>query len=156
LYQRLFEDWIGIVQTWGEQVAHAARGPDEWSKVRQALQSDSRIIPLFLLLGQAYARCTMSGLRYGGRLTETLIRRQSQVLARLQTIDSSSAHEQGMILRELADDARAFLREISELSLHEAQVLREELARADMAIQALASDGPKPRQEHARRWKAKP
>lgn len=152
-FQRLFEDWLSMAQMWGSQVPPATPGGDA---ARQAMQAGGGFLPLIALFGQAYMQCLSSGLRYGGRLTETMSRRQSEVLARMQAINPSSPAEQGAALRALADDARGFLREVSELSFQEAKLLQDELARTDMAIQALANDWQGMGESYARRWKAKP
>jgi hypothetical protein len=105
-------------------------------------------------MSQFYLVAAAGGLRYWRKLLQTHSAHQAAILrssaAAERDAKPSDKHD-----RVLADEIRAFLREIGEVSLQEARAFQVELEKlsAEMASgEEAAENSP----EYRRRWKAKP
>ena len=97
-------------------------------------------------MAQAGAIAAASALRYGSALAEIQSRYQSALMRAL--LDREGGDQ-----REVADDLRAWLREIGEAANQEARRLQADLDRlSELVAQITAADGPPPR---ARQHRAK-
>ncbi len=106
------------------------------------------------LMTQACLAGAASGVRYWRRIAETCASHQAGILKSLSAngIDSQlSEHER----RELADDIRAYFRELGDVSAQEARAFQMQLERLAQAVADSTPGSEQPAQQW-RRWKTIP
>jgi hypothetical protein len=108
---------------------------------------------LLSLAMQANVAAGLGGLRYWGRLAQIHAAHQANV-ARALAAGGFDASRSGKEQRMLADEFRAYLREVGDLATQEARILQAELEKlaANVAGAVGSTDGAA---EYRRRWKTK-
>jgi len=106
---------------------------------------------LLALLARVNTIAGVGGFRYWRKLAQINAARQSNIVHMLSASSSDPARaEEGR--RALAEEFRAYLREVGDLALQEARVFQAELESLAAEVAGAASGGPA---EYRRRWKAK-
>jgi hypothetical protein len=117
-------------------------------------QEPSKAAEMASFMAQLYLVAAAGGLRYWRKLLQTHSAHQVAILRSLAAAEGD-AKPSGKHDGVLADEIRAYLREIGEVSLQEARSFQVELEKlgAEMASgRETAENSP----EYRRRWKAKP
>lgn len=117
-------------------------------------KSPAQAMPLFALLAQAYLLCMSGGLRFSGRLAETVTNCQARTFDTLRQ-DSFINADDDEKTRILIDEARACLREIVELCAGESKSLQAKMLDIDEAMRAMAGEPDRSAGASQRRTKAR-
>jgi len=117
-------------------------------------QGPGKTAEMVSFMAQLYLVAAAGGLRYWRKLLQTHSAHQAAILRSLAAAegDAKPFHEHD---RVLADEIRAYLHEIGEVSLQEArafQVALEKVGEEMASSEETAENSP----EYRRRWKAKP
>lgn len=150
----------GLFAAWAEFLARGIEGPAPRGTSHvdpmAAMQGAARqAADLATPLAQASAVALASTLRYGQGLAEVFARHQAGLAQAASARAAGEASLPPEQCRALADQLRAFLREISETALLEARRLEHELGQVSEAI-AESQAPPADDRPYQRRWEVKP
>ena len=128
-------------------------GAAELSEAAQAGQvALTRALELSPALAQAYIVCAGSTVRYCGTVAELLIRHEASLLKAAADRVTGNNPEPAAECRIIADDLRAFLREVGEAAMGEARRLEHDLAIVGESIARTTDRAtPSPRPHHQQR-----